>query len=174
MRKFCAISVLLLTGCVKQPDIFAPPEQRRPLIIDEDTKLSNYVAMNASNASDHFVQDILPELNDGKWRWTLKRPALQFKVPTTKGLRFRATLSVPEITFQQTGPVEIAIYIGPHQLDTLKVAKTGEIEFEKDVPEEWLATEAPVIARFEIDKLWVSPTDGVQRGFILLGAGFVQ
>jgi hypothetical protein len=30
------------------------------------------------------------------------------------------------------------------------------------------------VIRFVIDKMWTSPVDGVQRGFILTGAGFVQ
>lgn len=174
MRKLLVIAALLPAGCVKQPDIYAPPEQRRPLVIDENVKLSNYVAMNASNAPDYFVQDVLPELHDGLWRWTLKRPTLQFRLPTKMGLRFHATLSVPQVTFEQTGPVEIAIYIGQHHLDTLKIGNAGETEFEKDVPEEWLATDVPVIVRFEIDKTWLTPGDGIERGFILRGAGFVQ
>jgi hypothetical protein len=35
-------------------------------------------------------------------------------------------------------------------------------------------TGAPVLVSLEIDKLWKSPEDGVERGFILTRLGFVE
>lgn len=174
MRALLLLTSLLAAGCLKQPDIFAPPEQRRPLVINGKAGLSHFIHMNAPEAPDHFVADIVPQLHDNHFRWTLQKPALQFRLPLTRGMKFRAALYVPEVTFEQTGPVTIQIFIGAQLLETLRVDKPGERIVEKDVPEEWLTTERPVTVRFEIDKLWVSPADGTRRGFLLISVGFVQ
>lgn len=165
---------LALGGCLKQPDKFAPPEQRDPQVLDEDRARLHYVPMGAEEAPAHLLTDIVPDLHDGQWRWTLQRPALEVRVPKTRGMKFRAQLTVPEITFEQTGPVTIEVFIDNRRLLERKVDKPGEVVIEQAVAEDWLTTKRPVVIRFVIDKMWTSPVDGVQRGFILTGAGFVQ
>jgi hypothetical protein len=103
-----------------------------------------------------------------------KRPAFHFMLPTTQGLKLRIDHSVADITFQQTGPVKIAVYVEGKLLETEGFDQPGEKRLEKAVPAEWLTTEHPVMVRMEIDKMWTSPTDGVQRGFIVTRLGFVQ
>lgn len=161
-------------GCLKQPDKFAPPQQRDPQVLDEDRARLHYVPMGAEEAPAHLLTDVLPELHDGQWRWTLQRPALEVRVPKTRGMKFRAQLTVPEITFEQTGPVTIEVFIDNRRLLERKVDKPGEVVIEQAVGEDWITTQRPVVIRFVIDKMWTSPVDGVQRGFILTGAGFVQ
>lgn len=144
------------------------------MLVDENQPLKHYVQMSQRDALEYVVQDVQPALHDGAWRWTLQRPALRLRLPKTRGLKFRAQLTVPEITFAQTGPVKITIAVQGFPLDTLSIGKPGETIFEKDVPADWLTTTRPVTVQFEIDKLWVSPADGVKHGFILTGAGFVE
>ncbi len=144
------------------------------MLIDENMPLRHYVQMSQRDALDHCTGDVISDLHDGTWRWTLQRPSLRFRLPKTQDLKFRVQLTVPEVTFEQTGPVKISIAIEDHPLETLSIEKPGETIFEKPVPPEWLTTKRPVQVQFEIDKLWVSPGDGVKRGFILTGAGFVE
>lgn len=174
MRPALLFAALALAGCVKYPEPYRPPIQRRPMELTESNKLSHFVHMNAPDAPSHFVTDVMPELNDGQWRWTLKSPTLQFQLPSTQSMRLRADLTIPDITFQQTGPVKITVHIGGHLLDIIDCPKPGQRLWEKAVPPEWLTANSPVLVRLEIDKIWTSPSDGARRGFILTRIGFVQ
>jgi hypothetical protein len=173
-RMLLPAAALALAGCFKQPDVFAPPEQRNPMVLDENRPRLHYVPMGAAEAPDHLLAGFVPDLNDGLWRWTLQRPTLEVRVPTTRGMKFRAQLTVPEITMQQTGPVVIEVFIDNRKFTERRVATPGEVIIEEPVAPDWLTTSRPIVIRFVIDKLWVSPQDGVKRGFILTGAGFVQ
>ena len=113
-------------------------------------------------------------LNDGTWRWCLKRAVFQFELPDTRHKKLMVDLTVPELTFRQTGPVKITVRVGSHVLDTLEFDKHGQRSFEKEVPAEWLVPEAPLMVSLEVDKLWRSPDDGAERGFILTRLGFVE
>jgi hypothetical protein len=141
--------------------------------ISPATRLSHFVAMNSADAERHIVDGVLG-LNDGTWRWCLKQAVFQFDLPDTKSKRLMAELTVPELTFKQTGPVKITVRVSGHVLDTLEFPKHEQRTFEKEVPESWLMTGAPVLVSLEIDKLWKSPEDGVERGFILTRLGFVE
>jgi hypothetical protein len=70
--------------------------------------------------------------------------------------------------------VAIAVSINGRLLGTVHCDRGGERRFEKAVPAEWLRAGAGNLAAVEIDKLWVSPSDGAKLGFILGRAGFVQ
>ncbi|MBI5280694.1 MAG: hypothetical protein HY858_03350 [Candidatus Solibacter usitatus] len=173
-RAWPALCCLLLCGCVKYPEPYRPPEQRKPLELRDATRLGYFTAMNSPHAPEHFVSDVLPELHDGAWRWVMQCPTFQFQLPVTRSMRLLADITVPEITFKQTGPVQITVHVSGRLLGTIEVAKPGQLQWEKDVPEGWLTTERPVLVRMAIDKLWTSPEDGARRGFIITRLGFVQ
>jgi hypothetical protein len=173
-RRALLLFALASAACVKYPEPFRPPIQRRPAEITEATRLKHFIAMNDPQAPEHFISGMIPGLNDGTWRWTDKSPTFQFQLPTTKALRLKANIAIPEITFKDTGPVKITVHIGSHLLDTIDFPKHEQRFWEKDVPADWLTTDRPVLVRMEIDKLWKSPADGAQRGFILTSLGFIQ
>ena len=54
---------LALGGCLKQPDKFAPPEQRDPQVLDEDRARLHYVPMGAEEAPAHLMKALPQE----KW-----------------------------------------------------------------------------------------------------------
>lgn len=163
-----------LTGCGRPAEYYVPPEQRNPYELSRRTQLSHFIAMNAPDAPEHFVTDVLPELNDGTWRWVLKKPTFQLRPPANQGLKLRVDLTVPDITFAQTGPVRITVTLGSHLLDTIVFDKSEQRIWEKAVPSEWLRPGEPVLVALEIDKMWKAEADGVERGFIITKIGFVQ
>ena len=163
-----------LAGCTKIESVYAPPIQRISANDWPKGRLKYFITMDAHDAMDHVVEQVLPNLESGGWRWTMQRPTFRFMVPETKGMKLRVDLTVPELTFKQTGPVTISFYVQDHYLDKLTVTQSGDARFFKAVPAEWLGTEMPVVVRMEIDKMWTSPVDGIQRGFILTRLGFVQ
>lgn len=164
---------LLLAGCVRYPEPYKPPMQRRPVEIDRAGRLSHFTAMNSPEAPRHFIAGVL-DLNDGSWRWCLQRAVFQFELPTTAHKRLMAEITVPELTFKQTGPVKITVRVGTHVLDTLEFSKHEQRNFEKAVPADWLSANTPQLVSLEIDKIWRSPEDGVERGFILSRIGFLE
>ncbi|MBI5085862.1 MAG: hypothetical protein HZB13_14840 [Acidobacteria bacterium] len=173
-RAWPALCCMLLGGCVKYPEPYRPPERRQPLELREPVRLGHFTAMNSPHAPDHLVSDVLPELHDGAWRWTMQCPTFQFQLPVTRAMRLLADITVPDITFNQTGPVKITVHVSGHPLGTIEVLKPGQLQWEKDVPADWLITARPVLVRLAIDKMWTSPDDGTRRGFIITRLGFVQ
>jgi hypothetical protein len=79
------------------------------------------------------------------------------------------------LIFQQsTGPVTISIFINGHLFGKVKYGDAGRKQFEKPVPVAFLNSKAVNFAALEIDKVWVSKTDGAVLGFILTSAGFSE
>lgn len=159
---------------MKQPDVFAPPEQRKPQVLIPDGKLGHYVAMNAPDANAYIVGGVGGKIEDNGFRWTEKSAAFQFRLPSTRDLRAAVKMYVTDAAFAQTGPIEIGVFVGTRKLDSIKVEKPGEVPFEKAVPEEWLSTSQPVFLRIETDKVFTEGEHSIERGVLISAAGFVQ
>lgn len=165
---------LFLTGCVSIPDSYAPPMQRKPLTDASQQTTGQFIQMNDPDAPLHIVRDVSPAVEGTGWRWVYQRPEFKFTLTSTQGLRFVMDYTVPDVTFKDTGPTQIAITVNGHLLDTIHVTKSGDQRFEKSVPAEWLqtGTENHVVA--EVDKTYLPPNGGVKLGFVLTRAGFIQ
>lgn len=174
MRRALLLLTLLLPACVKYPEPYRPPIQRKPMDAGGDHSLGHFFFMNQPEADQHFISGVLPELHDGAWRWTLQKAVLQYELVSTQALHLRCDLALPEVIFQQTGPVKIAITVNGHPLGIAAFDKSGQQMFDQPVPPEWLYTGRPLLVTLESDKLWTSPADGQKRGFIVTSAGFVQ
>ena len=166
--------LFLLSGCVNIPDSYAPPVQRKPLGGTEPNPIGHFVNMGDLNATAYIVKDVADGAEAGSWRWARKRPELRFFLETIENLRFTADLSIADTLLKETGPVTISIFINGNLLDTVKYAEAGEKHFEKPVPAKFLRAKSMNFVAMEIDKVWVSKTDGAVLGFILTRAGFTQ
>src|SRR3954466_15610220 len=100
---------VLLAGCVGIPDTYAPPDQRRPLSVEDPSPLKPYIKMNDPWATSHFVRDIGQDLQGGTWRWTGQHPTMMFLLPAVTGRKFVSDFTIAELTFEQTGPVTISV-----------------------------------------------------------------
>jgi len=157
-------------GCRSLPE-FGLPEQS-PTFENFKPHTSRMVDMSEPGAALNVVRDVLD--GSGPWRWTLQRPAVRVKVGLRKDLNYLIDFTLPEVTFQQTGPVTIAFSIDDHVLDRVRYDTPGYKHFEKAIPPEWLETGKEVIAGAEIDKVWVSKDDGARLGFILTRIGLTD
>lgn len=128
--------------------------------------------MHAGDVMQHVVADILAP--SGGWSWTGKRPAVKVTPRGNHGITFIADYTVPEATFKTTGPVTIAFYVNGHIVETVRCTEPGARKLSKDVPPEWILPGEDNIIGAEIDKLWVSPQDGAQLGFILSQIGLTE
>ncbi|HTM48831.1 MAG TPA: hypothetical protein VL285_09135 [Bryobacteraceae bacterium] len=173
-RFYILLSIFILAGCVNIPDSYAPPVQRKPLGGTEPNPIGHFVNMGDLNATAYIVKDVADGVEAGSWRWARKRPELRFFLETTEHLNFKADFSIAESLFKETGPVAISFFVNGNLLDTVKYSEPGEKHFEKPVAAEILHAGTMNFAAMEIDKVWVSKTDGAVLGFILTRAGFTQ
>ena len=173
-RLYILLSLSLLSGCANIPDSYAPPVQRKPLGGTEPNPIGHFVNMGDLNATAYIVKDVADGAEAGSWRWARKRPELRFFLDNVEHLGFEVDFSIAETLLRETGPVTISIFINGHPLDTLKYADAGEKHFEKPVPAKFLRAKSMNFAAMEIDKVWVSKSDGAVLGFILTRAGFTQ
>ena len=171
-RVLLCAALLTLAACSPYPEPFHPPTQRQPLDTDAPDRLKHYFAMSEPTALRQIVSGVLPELHDGSWRWTLQRPVFRFSVPTAEGLSLQADITVPDVSFQQTGPVNITVWIDTNKLDVIHFDKDAKLLYRKPVPAGWLSAGRPVQVTMEIDKMMRS---GDQAwGFIVTSIGFIQ
>ncbi len=170
-----AISVFVLyvsaTACVTQPEIYAPPAQRKPLDQEVLVRTSPMLEMSDPAAERAFVSDIDRGPQSSPWRWTSQRPTVKLTLKSTLNLRYRMEFTLPEVTFKDTGPVTITFFVNDQLLDTVKYDKPGDKIFDKPVPDAMLKPMTENTLAAEIDKVWMSKDDGRKLGFILSRVG---
>jgi len=175
MRVVIGLAFLLLAGCVRAPESYPPPIQRKPLLPDvEESAPGMLVNMSDANAGAHFVRDISPGLEGGRWRWTNQRPELKFFLESTKGLNLVWDFSVAEVTFRETGPVTVSFFVNGQPVGRVPCPKPGDYTFEQPVRQGLLRANEDNTIAAQADKLFVSRTDGVKLGFTMTRAGFLR
>jgi len=149
-----------------------PPEQRAPLEEFRPYSATRVVQMADPDAFTFIVQDIAGL--EGNWRWTGKRPTVRLRPRAKEGLHYVIDFSLPDVTFKDTGPVTMSFFVGDHLLGSERYITSGAKHFEKPVPADWVTPAQDVLVSAEIDKVWVSKTDGATLGFILTSIGLAQ
>ena len=100
---FRAIAILVaccaLTGCVSQPDLYAPPAQRKPLDRELLSRLQPMLEMDDPNADAHIINDIFQRTPDVPWRWTRKRPEIEVPLKSVPVHRRRRPEQLLETRF---------------------------------------------------------------------------
>ena len=119
------------------------------------------------------MRDVSPAV-ESTWRWTYKRPELQFYLARTENLRFAMDFSIAGATFKDTGPVTLSVFVNGRFLHKQRYDQPGEKKMDVPVPPGMLTPEALNKVAIEPDKVWVSKEDGANLGFILSAAGFRQ
>jgi hypothetical protein len=174
MRNLLSLLLLtILTSCQRAPDSYPPPIQRKPLDDGTGPAVGVIVNMNDTDATTHFVRDISPGLEGGRWRWTYERPELNIYIASTTGLKLLWEFSIASVTFEKTGPITVSFFINNKLLAKMACQKSGDFKFERPVPPEYLRANSRNLVSAQADKLWVSPTDGVKLGFTLTRVGFL-
>ena len=168
-----AALVMILAGCDRLPESYSPPEQRHPVEGYDPGPEAMMVAMNDPDAGLHIVKDVYGQ-TDPSWRWTSQNPTLQLLVLNTENLKFHADFALWDDGFKVTGPVEISYLVNGKVLDKIRYTTPGVKQFEKPVPADWLTVEAETTLAMSLDKVYVSPSDGMKFGVILVRMGFKQ
>lgn len=164
--------VIMYAAACSRTRWYAMPEQR-PSFEGLLAHIARVVDMADPDADVRIVRDIMPK-TDTSWRWTGQRPAIKIRARVNHNVKYTIDFTLPDVTFKDTGPVNIAFTINDRQLDRVHYIKSGYQHFEKDVPADWLPIDAEVIVGAEIDKMWTSPGDDKMFGFILTQIGLKQ
>ncbi len=164
----------LLAGCSSVPDSFPVPPQRRDAPAPRYSHLRSFVSMSDWDAAEYLVQDVSAHAGDNTWRWTFRHPGLRFYLTSTERLKFVMDFAIAERTFEQTGPVILAIFVNGKLLERKRCQQPGPHHLEYAVPPVMLRPNAVNNVRIEADKVWISPADGTALGFILVRAGFTN
>lgn len=175
--RYTAISVLLpmsFTGCVSQPVSYAPPAQRKPLAPEILVRAQPMLDMSEPRVEQSIVADIARGAQGAPWRWTGPRPTVKIAVKSTSKLRYHMELALPEVTFKDTGPVTISYFVNDQLLDKVRYDSSGQKVFDKPVPSALLKPMSDNLLAAEIDKPWLSKSDGQKLGFILSRIGLQQ
>jgi len=155
------------------PETYAPPEQRKPFEDFRPYRSNRIVNMSDGDADSRILRDVAKGAN-GSWRWTGQRPAIRLPGGTTNSLRYVIDLTIPEVTFNQTGPVTISFYVNDHVLDRVRYTSPGAQHFEKPVPSDWIGDNLETVVGAEIDKTYLAKDDNQHLGFILTTIGLKQ
>jgi hypothetical protein len=155
------------------PETYAPPVQRQPFENFRPYRITRVVDMSDGDADSHIVRDILPA-SGGSWRWAGQRPVLRVTLRKAENLMYIIDFSIADATFKSTGPVTMTFFVNDHLLGSDRYTAPGSYHFEKLVPAEWLEAGKDATVGAEVDKVWVSPEDGVKLGFILTRIGLRQ
>jgi hypothetical protein len=151
-----------------------PPVERKPVTGYAAGSVTSVVSLGDPGADAHIVKDISANVESGAWRWAFKRPELRFALTRVQGVKLVMDLAIAKQTFDATGPVSISFFVNDRLLETVRYDQPGNQLFEKAVPADWIRTEGFTTVAAEIDKLYKSPADGAELGFILSRVGFVQ
>jgi hypothetical protein len=174
LRLYLLLSICILTGCANIPDSYAPPVQRKlPAGVSQST-LGHFVEMGTPDSDMYIVRGVMESVEASTWRWAHKRAELRFFLDTTQGLNFNADLAMAEATMKETGPVTISVFVNDKLIDSIHYTQPGVKHVLKPVAAELLRAKGMNVVAIEADKVYVSPSDGVALGFILMRAGFTQ
>lgn len=166
------LTLACLQGCERMPETYAPPVQRQPFENFRPYRITRVVDMSDGDADAHIVRDVLP--GSGSWRWAGQHPVIRVALPKAENLIYTIDFSLADATFKSTGPVSMTFFVNDHELGSDRYTAPGSYHFEKSVPADWLEGSKDATVGAEVDKVWVSPEDGVKLGFILTRIGLRQ
>ncbi len=161
MRKLILSAVLLALAAAP-----ACKRKRHPnpmATIEEETPLSSTVSMSDAAASSQLLSGF-HTLEQGAWRWSMKRFSVSLAVPEparTRGGRLELKITLPEAIAPPMLGAQVTASIGGRKLPAYQVARTGEQVAAFDVPPELLSAMA-IVADFELDRA-MPPREGESR-----------
>ncbi len=166
-----ALLAAITLGCASAPDGYPPPIQRKPLPDQGFKPVPTIVSMDDPSAGAYIVSGVNRSVEATAWRWTGPRPEFRFQVSSAKNLRLVMDFTVAQATFEQTGPVTVSYFINGKLLGRQRCDKSGEYHYNAPVPAGLVQEGALNIVAAEVDKPYVSGTDGARLGLILTRVG---
>lgn len=161
---------LIAIACVSQPDVYAPPAQRKPPDPDVLIRSKLIVDMAEPSVERAIVKDILGREKGVPWRWTAQHPTVSIRLKSAANLKYFIDFALADAIFKETGPVSITYFVNDQVLDKVTYNTPGRKTFEKLIPAGMLRPMSENRLAAEIDKPKLNE-DGSRLGFILVQIG---
>lgn len=144
--------------------------KRNPAALEPEhsVPLTSVVNVNDPAASQQLVRGFYG-LENGQWRWTMKRFEVALKPPSgaaQNGARLTLKFTIPEVIFTRLGPVTLSSTINGLRLPPETYAKPGDYLYARDVPASALKDDT-VMAAFDSDKA-IAPSAADARELALI------
>jgi hypothetical protein len=162
--RFASVA-LLLSGCGRLPETFAPPVQRTALAA------APFVVMSDPHADDYIEQGFRDK-SEGPWRWAREHPVLRFRLPRLATATFHMRLTRPGAPFPLDAPMTLTFSCNGHVFDRARFEKPGEFQYEHAVPVEFLKPDVVNLIAIDPDKTVARP--GEKLSFVVIRAGFTE
>jgi len=131
--------------------------------IEEESPLASIVSMGDAAASSQLLTGF-HTLEQGAWRWSMKRFSVSLAVPElarTRGGRLDLKITLPEAIAPPMLGARVTASIGGRSLAAYQVSRTGEQVASFDVPRD-LVNAMAIVVDFELDKV-IPPKEGESR-----------
>lgn len=126
--------------------------------------------MGGPEAESRIVKDIYGASNPS-WRWTGQNPTIHMLLLRTDHLKFIAEFAIWAEGFKTTGPVTVSYVVNNQVLEKVRYATPGVKHYEKAVPPDWLSLDAETTLGLAVDKVYITPNNGMKYGVILVRLG---
>jgi hypothetical protein len=167
------VSVVCLAACVPTPETYSIPPQHKPVAGTEPIfSFGDYVRSTQADAESYYLKDIMG-LEGGNFRWTHAEPELRFFLKSVRNRRFHMQIGINDVTFRDTGPVNIVILVNGQELDRVTYDRFGDKTYDKTVPARLLKINAENRVVIRVLNPWNSSDPKIKLGFVLMEAGFL-
>jgi len=178
-RLFALACAAILPGCSRLPEAFSPPQQIELPSGPEPaaTPIRNLLLLEMSDPDigSHILADVLENQPGIEWRFTGPHPRfrLQWDAPPPPKLVFYLRFYNHEEALKARGPVFLSITINGHTFRSDRFASNGDIEYRRQIPDEWIAGVHTIDIALNVDPPWRAP-DGITYGVSIHSIGFVE
>jgi hypothetical protein len=169
--------MLLSTACTPTPSWYGVPAQHKPILDNVPQAAAipafgEYVYADEVSAERYFVKDVRGL--EGSGRWTGPEPEFRFFLKqTNKARRFHIELGINDRTFQQTGPVTLAVSVNGNPIGGPTFSTFGDHSWDKLVPPAYLLAGVENRVAVQVLNPWQSSDPQVRLGFVLRSVGFL-
>jgi len=172
MKRLPLAAVLLsLAACTPLPESYPVPEQRRHADGPEPEPLGAMVTFSDERAPDYVLGGFLPAAPNEMWRWAADKPTVRVRTAVKDNLRLRVHFTLPDESHKPLLPITVRYFVNDRLLESVAYNRTGEMNYTKNVPPDWISTTADNQIRCEISPVYVAEADKAKLGMIISEIG---
>jgi hypothetical protein len=145
-----------------------------PKVAGQNNAFGEVMTIGRPGAARYIVKGV--QVGDPKadGYWTLDEPEFRFLLSSVQHHVFREHFYISPETLKQTGPLKVDFYVNGHLLDQTVFAKDGDVNYQHDVPVEWLKTGSLTTVQMRVRNPYIAPRDGARLGVLLRSAFFAS
>lgn len=169
---FLILALALMPAACTPSLEYPPPAQRRMPAGPEPAPFGSSVRMDEPTADTNIVQDVLGAEQGASWRWTNQHPRFRIWTTRVEGQTLYVKFTLPGVVLKETGPITIGFLVNDHVLATKSFGIEQRYQYSVPVPPAILKANEPAVVGLDLDRVYVSKTDGMKLGVLIEEIGF--